>query len=168
MDFSPLFDPGHWEFWVAIGTLLAILEVLDGSFFLLSLGVGAILTAIPVALGVESTPAIFGICAIIEVIVLMSLRPFLGRNLKVDERPSNVDALIGKVGVVTNAIEGIGSSGYVRIGSEEWRAVGRGDARLDVGDVVRIESLSGATVTVSPTPIEATEEDADDLEVEEA
>ena len=38
MDFAPLFDPGHWEFWVAIGTL-AILEVLDGSFFLLSLGV---------------------------------------------------------------------------------------------------------------------------------
>ena len=167
MDFAPLFDPGHWEFWVAIGTLLAILEVLDGSFFLLSLGVGAILTAIPVSLGVESTPAIFGICAVIEVIVLMSLRPFLGRNLKVEERPSNVDALIGKVGVVTQPIEGVGSFGYVRLGGEEWRANGQGDTHLDAGTVVRVDTLSGATVSVSATGEENVAESEKRIDVEE-
>ena len=151
MDFTPLIDPGHWEFWVAIGTILAILEVLDGSFFLLSLGVGAVLTALPVAFGVTDTSLIFGICAVIEVIVLMLLRSFLGPHLKVEETPSNVDALIGKKGIITESIDGIGDFGYVRVEAEEWRANSVDNQRLDTGTVVKVESISGATLTVSPT-----------------
>ena len=148
MDLNALIDPGHWEFWVAVGTVLAILEVIDGSFFLLSLGIGALFTAIPVAAGVNDTSLIFGICAVIEIAVLLLLRPFLGRHFRVDETPSNVDALIGQEAVVTEPIDGIISTGYVRVASEEWRATTHADIQIKAGTTVIVSALSGATLTV--------------------
>ena len=150
MDLSNVFDPAHWQFWVAMGSILAILEVVDGSFFLFSLGVGAFITVIPVAAGLSETSLIFGTCAVIEIIVLIVLRPVLARSLKVQDKPSNVDALIGKKGVVTQGIEGFATIGYVRVESEEWRAITQDDLALEPGTSVQVQSVSGATLTVLP------------------
>ncbi|MEE2788293.1 MAG: NfeD family protein [Myxococcota bacterium] len=149
MDIIALVHPSHWQFWIAIGTVLAILEVIDGSFFLLCLGIGALLTAIPAALGVTDTAVILSVCAGIEVGVFMTIRPILARRLHVEETPSNVNALIGKTCVVTQPIDGEIKIGYVRVESEEWRAVTSPSNRLAVGEMARVEGISGATLTVT-------------------
>ena len=159
MDMTALVHPSHWQFWVAIGTVLAILEVLDGSFFLLCLGLGALLTAIPSALGVNDTAVILSTCAGIEVGVLVTIRPFLARQFHVEETPSNVDALIGKTCIVTQGIEGVTKTGYVRVDGEEWRATTQPSTILAEGEMARVVSLSGATLSV--VSMDTTETQAD-------
>ena len=63
--------------------------------------------------------------------------------------PSNVDAILGRTGVVTQKI-GLHDAGRVKIGDEEWRAVlaaGTGDGR-DTGQTVTVVSAEGVTLTV--------------------
>jgi len=62
---------------------------------------------------------------------------------------SNVDAILGRSGVVTQKI-GAHEAGRVKIGDEEWRATlapGAGDAR-EAGQTVTVVSAEGVTLTV--------------------
>jgi len=148
----------HWEFWLGLGLLLAILEVIDGSFFLLSLGLGFMLTAIPAANGVESTSLLLASCAINQLIIFLLVRPLAMRSMSKDTHPTNANALIGKTGLVMESIDGETHPGYVRVESEEWRALASHPMILEKGDRVLVEKISGATLYVqlvsraTPTP----------------
>ena len=62
---------------------------------------------------------------------------------------SNVDAVVGQVGVVTKRI-GHRDCGIVKVGSEEWRAelADHAEAAREVGADVRIVSVEGVTLKV--------------------
>jgi membrane protein implicated in regulation of membrane protease activity len=61
---------------------------------------------------------------------------------------SVTDALIGRTGVVTAALE---ENGYVRVGPELWRArANPGVAAPPIGAQVRIEAVDGYTISVVP------------------
>jgi membrane protein implicated in regulation of membrane protease activity len=63
--------------------------------------------------------------------------------------PSNVDAILGRSGVVTQKIA-LHEPGRVKIGDEEWRAVlaaDAGDAR-EAGQSVTVVSAEGVTLSV--------------------
>lgn len=149
MSLFNLFDPSHWTFWVAIGISLAILEVLDGSFFLLSLGLGCLLPAAAAALGIESTAALVGICVAGQLAVFFSVRPFFRRVTEGGGEAMNSEALVGQTALVTEEVVGRNTSGYVKIGGEEWRAVGSTDEPLFRDVKVVVLALSGSTVTVA-------------------
>ena len=63
--------------------------------------------------------------------------------------PSNVDAILGRSGVVTQKIA-MHEPGRVKIGDEEWRAVLAADAGAsrDAGQTVTVVSAEGVTLTV--------------------
>ena len=50
--------------------------------------------------------------------------------------------------IVTQSIEGKKSSGYVKIGGEEWRALGTGTEMISEDTEVVVLEVSGSTVTV--------------------
>ena len=151
MDWARLADPTVWEFWLGLGFIFAIMEVLDGSFFLHSLGLGFMATAVPAALGVDSLGLLLLLCAVFQLSIFALLRPIARRALNTDVTPTNVDALVGAQCVVIQPIGGPNDAGYVRIGSEEWRALSHDDASYDAGQEVLIENISGATVYVRST-----------------
>jgi membrane protein implicated in regulation of membrane protease activity len=76
-------------------------------------------------------------------------RSWLKTKLNVREQPSNVDAVMGKTGVVTKRIEPR-SPGLVKVGSEEWRAeLAQGDEAVrEVGAVIKVSSVEGVTLRV--------------------
>ena len=141
--------PQSPEFWLIIAITLAILEVLDGSFFLLSLGLGCLAPALAAYLGVSSVPALVGICIAGQLVVFFSARPFFNRVTQKENTITNVDALVGREAFVTSEVKGASSPGYVKIGGEEWRAIGSSDRTFTEGTRVFVESVSGSTVTVS-------------------
>ena len=158
LEWSHLLSPVQGEFWLAIGIFLAILEVIDGNSVLFSLGLGAALTSLVAFAGVDSLPALLGACIVFEIAVLMLVRPVMLRVGAPDvELRTNVDALIGKVGVVETVIGGDKEPGYVKIQGESWRALHGEKGDLAVGSKVRIDAISGNTVTVS-AHAEATDE----------
>jgi membrane protein implicated in regulation of membrane protease activity len=61
---------------------------------------------------------------------------------------SGVEAIHGALGVVTQSLV---PSGYVRLGSERWKAeLVRGNEAVSVGSAIRVVELRGLTLIVEP------------------
>ena len=82
-------------------------------------------------------------------IYVVFLRRWLRTQLTVADRPSNVDALIGRSGVVVERIAPH-EAGHVKLGDEEWRAVlaASATAPKEQGESVTVESVEGVTLHV--------------------
>ena len=80
---------------------------------------------------------------------LAVFRSWLKSTLTVKERPSNVEALVGKLCVVTKRIAPR-EPGMVKVSGEVWRAelAGAEDAARDAGATVKVESIEGVTLKV--------------------
>ena len=150
MGMLSFLDPASWTFWVAIGIILAILEIMDGSFFLLSLGLGCLAPALAAGLGVSSVTALVAICAAAQIGVFLAVRPVFQRMTASEGQPTNAAALAGRQGVVVTDICGSITPGYVKVGGEEWRAICGEGLNLTIGQRVVVRELAGATLTVAP------------------
>jgi membrane protein implicated in regulation of membrane protease activity len=66
-----------------------------------------------------------------------------------EDRVSNIDALIGRVGTVIESIEPDGS-GYVKVDGDEWKAVSNSTELIYKGQKVEIIGRESIIVTVKP------------------
>ncbi|RLP69716.1 NfeD family protein [Mycetocola reblochoni] len=92
------------------------------------------------------------IAAVTALLLILFLRRPLRRALhrNGDDPTSNVDALVGSVGVAVSPITSL--SGQARLGNgETWTARSAGDD-IAAGGVVVVESVSGAHVIVRARP----------------
>jgi membrane protein implicated in regulation of membrane protease activity len=87
--------------------------------------------------------------AILSLLYFALFRKWLRSKLHVRTQPSNVDAVIGRTGVVTKRIAPR-ECGIVKIGSEEWRAEleQQDGAALETGAEIRVLSVEGVTLKV--------------------
>ena len=137
-----------WLFWFFIGLVCLITEMILGTFFVFCLAIGAFLTVIfsPILCSLGLQIVVF---AVLSVVSIFFVRPVMIRFLHKEhnERLSNVDALIGRVGVVIEDIKGE-SNGYVKIDGDEWRAVSRDSSDILNGERVRVVKMDSLVVTV--------------------
>jgi membrane protein implicated in regulation of membrane protease activity len=144
---------GNWVNWllVILGVLCAAAELalgaltgLDLALVGASLAAGGIIGLLMVSwhVGLASASAF-------ALLYFALFRSWLKARLHVKEQASNVDAIVGRSGVVTKRI-GQGDCGIVKVGSEEWRAelAQAGDPAREIGSSVRIISVEGVTVKV--------------------
>jgi membrane protein implicated in regulation of membrane protease activity len=144
---------GNWVNWllVIVGVLSAAAEIALGAItgFDLAL-VGASLAAGGVV-GLVAQSWHVGLisAAIFALLYFMLFRRWLKAKLLVKYQATNVDAVVGKMGVVTKRI-GQRDCGIVKVGSEEWRAELADPAGTprEVGADVQIVSVEGVTLKV--------------------
>lgn len=143
-------NAGNWLL-VISGIVCVIIEVALGAItgFDLAL-IGGSLT-IGGAIGLAAGSGKIGLLAAggLSLIYLAVFRSWLRIRLTVKEHASNVDAVVGKTGVVTKRIAPR-EPGMVRLGSEVWRAelAGPEDAARDAGATVQVEAVEGVTLKV--------------------
>lgn len=139
------FDP--WIIWVVIGIICIIIEIFTPGFLFLSFGVGAILTGL-VALIIPSMVFQILTFAVITLIVFLLSRKFSKKLISADYEDTNVKALIGKSGKVTQEIPA-NEKGYVKIGGEEWAAVSQDNKEIKKNARVTIKDIEGNKVIVT-------------------
>lgn len=136
-----------WLVWLVAAGVLAIAEALSLDLVLIMCaaaalaGGGAAALGAPVALQV----AVFAVAA---VGLLLVVRPAARRHLEVTgHHATGIEALVGREAVVVQAVDAHG--GRVKLAGEEWsaRAYAAGEV-LEVGRVVRVMEISGATAIV--------------------
>ena len=144
---------GNWLNWllVIVGVLCAAAELALGALtgFDLAL-VGASLAAGgAIGLLTQSWHAGLISAAVFAVLYFALFRRWLKAKLLVANRATNVDAVMGKMGVVTKRI-GQRDCGIVKVGGEEWRAelAQPSDPAREVGADVEIVSVEGVTLKV--------------------
>ena len=144
---------GNWVNWLVIivGIVCVIIELALGALtgFDLALVGGSL--AVGGAVGLFAGSAKIGLFSggVLAFIYLAIFRSWLKAKLTVQTKPTNVDAVVGKTGVVTRRIA-VREPGMVKVGSEIWRAelVSAEDSTKDAGVTVRVESVEGVTLKV--------------------
>lgn len=135
--------------WFVLGTVLGIAEMLTVSFWALPFAIGAFVSGF-VAWADIPLAAQLGIFAISSLLALFliqhTLKRFMSKHPQ-DELRTNVDAMLGREAVVTEAI-GAAARGAVKLGGERWAALAANGAALPVGTVVVIRQVGGASVVV--------------------
>jgi membrane protein implicated in regulation of membrane protease activity len=144
---------GNWVNWLLVigGIVCVIVELAMGAAtgFDLAL-IGGSLT-IGGAIGLFAASEKVGLLAAggLSLIYLALFRRWLKSKLLVKEQASNVDAMLGKTGVVTRRIAPR-EPGIVKVGAECWRAelASSEETARDTGATVTVESVEGVTLRV--------------------
>lgn len=110
-----------WVVWFIIAGILLIAEMLTVTFYLLWLGIGAIVGGV-IALIAPNALFLQVIIASIVSLVLTVLTKRLSKNFReVKGYTDTVDQLVGKTGIITQAITE-SENGIVKIDGDTWTA----------------------------------------------
>jgi len=144
------FTSNLWLVWVIVCMLCLIFELSSGDCFLLCFAIGAAVASIAAGCGLTLTWQIV-VFAVASALSLLLVRPALLKRLHKPgrERLSNAEAIINRVGRVSEAIEANGY-GRVAIDGDDWKATAVGGAAVPAGARVRVVSMDSIILTVEP------------------
>jgi membrane protein implicated in regulation of membrane protease activity len=140
-----------WIVWLALILVFGIIELTTLEFTFLMLATGSLGGLISGLFGLPWWAQVI-VAAVLSILLLFAIRPALLRALKRGGDPalSNVDALLGLSGTVTNDFSG--NANHVKLANgETWSAKLSGtDRPLVEGERVVVTSIEGATAVVVP------------------
>jgi inner membrane protein len=135
----------HW-FWLSLGLVLGIAEMLAPGFFLIWLGLAALIVglldwALPI-----SVPFQVALFAILSVLTVFAGKKFLKDNPIETADPKLNDRGARMTGEIVTVVEAIADGqGRVKVGDGVWTACG---ADAAVGARVRVTGADGAVLLV--------------------
>ena len=136
-----------WQVWAVVAVLGLILELSSGDFFIICFAFGAVgAAAVSPFTSIYIQLLVF---AAVTTLCIFFVRPFALRYLHKGEEniPANGDALIGKVGFVTETIPA-GGYGRVSAGGDNWKAVAADQQEIPVGTKVKVVGRDSIIITV--------------------
>jgi len=139
-----------WLVFVIAGLLLVLLELIVGvetGLDLVFIGSAFILGGL-VTLPFNSWLITLIVTSVICIAYVALGRRYVHRWTLVKKAKTNIDAIIGREGIVLKNIAK-NFDGRVRVGNERWRA--RAEEDIKEGDEIVVTSVSGATLIVEKT-----------------
>lgn len=82
--------------------------------------------------------------------LLAALRPLARKYLTPRLVRTNVDAVIGREGIVTAAIDNVSALGEVKLGAMTWTARSVSGDPIPAGTLVRVDRVEGVKIFVTP------------------
>jgi membrane protein implicated in regulation of membrane protease activity len=143
-----------WQIWTLLGVLLLVAEMFTPGFWLACLAVGAFAGGVAGLLpGVGTTVEVI-VASVTSLASMVGLRPMLMRRFRLGatELRTNVEALLGKTGVVTERIEGGARQGRLVVEGENWRGASVDKGILEPGTRVMVVQVDGTTLLVEREP----------------
>ena len=140
-------DSWLWLVFIIVGLFLVLLELIIGvetGFDLVFIGSAFVIA------GLATWPFHSWVLTVIATSVVLIAYVALGRRYihrwtAVKKARTNIDAIIGREGIVLRSIAR-NADGRVRVGNEQWRA--RAAEEIREGDEIVVTSVSGATLIV--------------------
>ena len=143
----------YWVLWSILGAILIVAEIFTSGFVLLWFGIGALAAAFVGFIGVDSLVIQFMVFAIVSISLTAASRTiflnYFSREKSGQSLRSGVDALPGKIGTVVSSSTGALHEGAVKVFGSTWTAYpAAGEAPLEAGERVCVESVEGASIYV--------------------
>jgi len=139
-----------WQIWIIAAALLLVAEMFTTGFWLACVAIGALVAAGVALLPFGLIPQVIAFAAA-AVTSLVGVRPALTRRFlhTPGSVRTNVDALLGKSGIVTEPFDPVTGLGRVKVEGESWRgALLEGQRALPPGARVVVVQVDGNTVVV--------------------
>jgi hypothetical protein len=137
-----------WWAWIVLGLVLLGLELTLGTFYLLFLGLAAIVVGLLIVFGADGPAWLEWLLFILLSggLMLLFRRPLLGKfTMKSD--PRDIDKLVGQTAVVTEGMAP-GGIGKVEMRGSSWTAQNAGTEILGLGQRCVVERVQGLMLWV--------------------
>ena len=131
-------------FWLVLFVVLALFELATVNLVSIWFSFGALITTF-VSLATDNVMIHLAVFTITSILLLLLTKPFVRKLKKKDIVPTNLDQVIGKVGVVTEKIEKDGI-GEVKVLGKKWSAYS--DKEVEENSKVKILSINGVKLKV--------------------
>ena len=138
--------------WLALMVVFVLLEAGTVSMVSIWFAVGALAAMVASLLSAPLWLQIV-LFVVISTALLLALRPFVRKFLNPRLTKTNVDAIIGTEGFVTETIDNLAAAGRVKIGHMEWAARSSSGEKLEPGTRVQVDRVEGVKVFVTPVEI---------------
>lgn len=137
-----------WQVWLIVSFLCLIIELTNGDFFIFCFAVGGV-GGLMTSLVTDSLTAQIIVFAIVSVLSIFFIRPIMLKyfHRKDSDRKSNAEALIGRIGKVTDPIAEAGY-GYVQIDGDSWKAHTTDGHAIAAGQKVEVLKMDSIILTV--------------------
>ena len=138
-----------YQYWLVAAIVLVIVEICTAGFGSICFAVGAGFSALVAGLGGGFVWQIV-VFAVVSLLTFIFLRPIAIRWLdsKSKDVKTNVDALIGHKGIVSERIDAAQHTGRVAIDGDDWKAVSLDGSVIDKGTSVEIVNRDSLILTV--------------------
>lgn len=128
-----------WLFWTVITFVCLIMEITSGDFYVTCFALGALVAIVP---AVADAPfwlqvVVWAVCSVLSIWLI---RPHLLRVLHrgADHRVSNAEALLNRMGEVTQTIPR-GGYGRMKVDGDDWKAEAPHEIKdIFVGEKVKV------------------------------
>lgn len=136
-----------WYFWIILGVVLLILEIFTAGFFVALIGVAALLMAV-VSLFISTLWLQLLIFTLLSVGIVWIFLPMIRRSLEHNAVPTNQEAMIGKIVLVTEEINNTLGKGYVKYYGDFFPARSVDGKVIPAGKEAIIRRIEGIRVFV--------------------
>ncbi len=131
-------------FWLVLFVILALFELATVNLVSIWFAIGAIIATF-VSLVTDNIMIHLAVFTITSILLLLLTKPFVKKIKRKDVVPTNLDRVIGKVGVVTEKIEKDGI-GEVKVLGKRWSAYS--DKEIKENCKVKVLSINGVKLKV--------------------
>ena len=134
--------------WLALMIVFLVGEGATAAVTTIWFAAGALAAMIASFLGAQVwlQSVIFGV---VSVVLLLALRPFIKKYITPKQTKTNIDAVIGKEGLVTQRIDNIAGTGKVKLDGMEWSARSTSNEPVEEGTLIKVDRIEGVKVFVS-------------------
>ncbi|SYZ74669.1 putative Nodulation efficiency protein D [Candidatus Zixiibacteriota bacterium] len=141
--------PAVFWLWLAAAVIFLIIEIGTPTLVFACFTVGSVGAAVYSIFVPDGYLMQIGIFAGLSIILIPLTRSMARKITKPSPQLVNVDAMIGRPGVVTQAIDPHNDIGQVRVDGQVWRA--SSENHIETGSKIKVEKVIGAKLVVSQT-----------------
>ena len=138
--------PTIFWFWMAAAVIFLIIEITTPSLVFACFVIGCIGSAVTSTM-TDSYLVQAAVFAGISIILIPLTRPLARKITKPSPQLTNVDAMVGRPGLVVKKIDPAKDIGQVRVDGQVWQAVA--EEVLEEGTGIKVDKVIGARVYVS-------------------
>ena len=134
----------NWIFWLILVIILAIIEVATTDLLTIWFVISGIITLI-LSFFINNIAIEVAVFGILGIILLITTRPLFKKIMHGNNEKTNLDRVIGMIGIVTEEISK-NNIGEVKVDGKKWSAIS--NEKLNVGEKVVIEKIDGVKLVV--------------------
>jgi len=140
----------NWEaiLWLALLIIFLLAEASTVTMVSLWFAAGALAAMIANFIGAKTWFQVV-LFVVVSGVLLILLRPLSKKYFTPKLLRTNVDAVIGSVGRVTDAVDNINATGQVKLGAMVWTARSTDGAPIPEGTQVKVDKIEGVKVFVT-------------------
>lgn len=134
--------------WIPLLIVFLVIEAFTLGLTTIWFAIGSFAAVIATCLG-AGFPAQIIVFLVCSIVLMLLLRPLAQNRFNTKREKTNTDALIGQTAVVTEEIDNVLGTGFVKINGMVWSAKNVDSGKISKDEIVEVKEIQGVKLIVA-------------------